>query len=155
MVRGGLQNVLVLLQKLCGPCVFLVVFIAVLILKIVFLLHDLDVGRIHFHVGRPVVEYRRRNNGHRVSQLPELGDVVREAAVDAELAMTAHLEVLAELRLVVAVKDADELLAWEGFRERLQSELGGERLTSFMFRFSSEPCAKLHILPSWQVPVCS
>jgi hypothetical protein len=81
--------------------------------------------------------------------------VVREAAVDAELAMTAHLEVLAKLRLVVAVKDADELLAWEGFRERLQSELGGERLTSFMFRFSSEPCAKLHILPSWQVPVCS
>jgi len=38
---------------------------------------------------------------------------VGEATVDPEFAMAADLEILAELRLVIAVKHPNELLAWE------------------------------------------
>jgi hypothetical protein len=84
------------------------------------LLNDFDVGRVDFHVWRSVVEHCGWHVGHGVSQLAQLVISVREAAVDAKLAVAVRLEVLAVLGLVVAMQHANELLAREGLGERLK-----------------------------------
>lgn len=83
------------------------------------LLNNFNVGGVHLHVGRPIVQYCGRNVGHRVSKLAQLVVAVREAAVDAKFTMAVCLEILAELSFVIAVEHSDVLLAWETLRKWL------------------------------------
>jgi hypothetical protein len=139
------QNVLVLRNELLGPLVLITVL--VVRIEVFFILDNFDVGGIDFHVRRAIVEHGGWHDRHRVSQLAQLGVTVGEAAINGELAVAVYLVVLAVLRFVIAVQDTDKLLAGETLRKRLYTS-DAPVLTSFMLRFSSEPWAKLHMMPS-------
>ena len=116
------KNVLILIDELALHIV-IVTFVVRVLLNVHFFLalgHDFDVGRIHLHVGRPVVQDGGWHDRHRVCQLAKLVIAVGKAAVDPELAVTLRLEVVAELSFVVTVQHSDILLAGEGLGQRLK-----------------------------------
>lgn len=115
-VVRSLNSVLVLPHELRLHCFVKAVVVVLVRLRVhlFFSLRDhLDVRRIDLHVGRTIVQHGRGHDWHRVGQLAQLVFGVGEATVDPEFAMAADLEILAELRLVIAVKHPNELLAWE------------------------------------------
>jgi hypothetical protein len=98
--RGG-NDVLILLHELLSPLVFKSILIVGI--EVFFVLDQFDIGWVHFHVWRAIVKHSWRYDWHRVRQLPQFWFRVCEAAIDAKLAATVDLEVLAVLSFVVAV----------------------------------------------------
>ena len=95
------QNVLVLRHELLGPLVLITVL--VVRIEVFFILDNLDVSGIDFHVRRAIVEHGGWHDRHRVGQLAQLGVAVGKAAVNGELAVAVDLVVLAVLCFVIAV----------------------------------------------------
>lgn len=139
-IRLRRQDLLVLVEELLFPLfVVLVVGVLLRVGVFIFLRDDFDVSGIHLHVWRAVVEYGGRDDWHRVCQPAQFRDVMGKATVNAEFAMSGNLEVLAELRLIVAMKHSDELFAWETLWQWLKQSQCVGKLTSLRSRFSSEP----------------
>ena len=75
---------------------------------------DLDVAMVwqKLHIWRAVKEDLSRDGWQRVSQVSQLVHTVGEAAVLSKLADSSHLEVAANLSLVVRVHCADVVSTW-------------------------------------------